>query len=67
LGLAHEESAQPFSAAFVGQYDLSSPSSAQRAAEALVQKDLIDRDNGTFVVLDRFFQRWIVRQHGGRG
>jgi len=67
LGLAQEEDVQPFSSAFVGRYDLGSPSSAQRAAEALMQKDLIDRDNGTFVVLDRFFQRWIVRQHGGRG
>ena len=66
LGLAQEEDVQPFSSAFVGRYDLGSPSSAQRAAESLTQKDLIDRDNGSFVVLDPFFQRWIVRQHGGR-
>lgn len=70
LGLAQEstrqerEEVKPFSADFVNRYRLGSPSSAQRAAEALMEKDLVDRDNGSFVVLDRFFQRWVIGQHG---
>ena len=72
LGLAQESTdreggdVKPFSSDFVSRYRLGSPSSAQRAAEALMEKDLIDRDNSSFVVLDRFFQRWVVRQHGQR-
>lgn len=65
LGLAQETGeVQPFSSTFVDRYRLKSPSNAQRAADALMEQDLIDRDNGSFVVLDRFFQRWVVRQHG---
>jgi hypothetical protein len=65
LGLAQESGdVQPFSSEFVRRYQLGSPSSVQRAVEALMEKDLIDRDNGSFVVLDRFFQRWVLRQHG---
>ena len=64
LGLAKERGdVQPFSAEFVQRYQLGSASSVQRAVEALMEKDLIDRDNGSFIVLDRFFQRWVVRQH----
>lgn len=65
LGLAQETgTVQPFSSAFVSKYRLGSPSSAQRAADALMERELIDRENSSFVVLDRFFQRWVVRQHG---
>jgi hypothetical protein len=61
-GLASESpGVQPFSAEFVGRYELGSPSSAQRAAEALATRDLIDRENGSFAILDRFFRLWIRR------
>lgn len=62
-GLASEPPGvpQPYSAAFVNRNGLGSPSSAQRAAEALTERDLIDREGGSFVVLDRFFRLWIRR------
>ena len=50
---------QPYSADFVHDTGLGSPSNAQRAAEALLERDLIDRENGSFVILDRFFQLWM--------
>jgi hypothetical protein len=35
------------------------PSNAQRAVQALLAKDVIDRDNGCFLITDRFFRLWI--------
>ena len=64
-GLASEEErpAKVFSSAFLGRYGLGSASSAQRAAGTLIDRDVIDRDNGSFVVADRFFRIWIQRMH----
>lgn len=64
-GLASEEErpAKVFSSAFLGRYGLGSASSAQRAAATLIDRDVIDRDNGSFVVADRFFHIWIQRMH----
>lgn len=53
--------ATPFSADFVRTWRLGSASNAQRAAESLLKLDLIDRDNGTFVITDRFLRLWIGR------
>ena len=50
-----------FSADFVSRYGLGSPSSAQRAAQSLLNKDLIDRDQGTYLITDRFFRLWVAR------
>ncbi|MGH9555591.1 MAG: AAA family ATPase [Terriglobales bacterium] len=62
-GLAQEPGkVQPFSAEFTQRYGLGSASNAQRAIEALLEKDAIDRDNGSFVIVDRFFRIWIQRQ-----
>ena len=61
-GLAGEPArAKPFSAGFLQRYGLNSPSNAQRASEALLARDVIDRDNGSFIVTDRFFKIWIQR------
>lgn len=61
-GLASEpKDVQPFSSSFVQRHGLGTPSSAQRAAEALIERDLIDRENGSYVVIDRFFRLWIRR------
>lgn len=64
-GLASEEEkpAKVFSSAFLQRYGLGSASSAQRAAATLIDRDVIDRDNGSFVVADRFFRIWIQRTH----
>jgi hypothetical protein len=50
---------KPFSTDFIGRYGLGSPSNAQRAVEGLLNKDIIDRDNGSFIISDRFFRIWI--------
>jgi hypothetical protein len=48
-----------FGGEFVSRHRLSSASNAQRAVEALLAKDVIDRDNGSFLITDRFFRLWI--------
>jgi hypothetical protein len=59
-GLAVEQSGvKVFAGEFVHRHGLSSASNAQRAIEGLLAKDVIDRDNGSFVISDRFFRLWI--------
>jgi len=63
-GLASEEKpTKVFSSAFLQRYGLGSASSAQRAAEALIDRGVIDRDNGSLVIADviPFFDIWIQR------
>ena len=59
-GLAAEAAGvKVFGGEFVSRYGLSSASNAQRAVEALLGKDIIDRDNVSFLITDRFFRLWI--------
>jgi AAA+ ATPase superfamily predicted ATPase len=59
-GLASETGkVQPFSSEFIGQYGLGSGSNVQRAVDSLIEKDVIDRDNGSFLISDRFFRLWV--------
>jgi uncharacterized protein len=59
-GLAHEAAkVQPFSAEFIGTYALGSASNVQRVVDSLLEKDVIDRDNGSFLISDRFFRLWV--------
>ena len=59
-GLAGESAGvKVFGGAFVGRYGLGSASNVQRAVESLLQRDIIDRDNGSFLITDRFFRLWI--------
>jgi len=59
-GLACEPTdVQPFAAEFLRRYGLRSPSTAQRAVKTLLQRDIIDRENGSLVITDRFFRIWI--------
>jgi hypothetical protein len=59
-GLASEPAGvKVFGGEFVSQHGLSSASNAQRAVEALLVRDIIDRDNGSFLITDRFFRLWI--------
>lgn len=59
-GLATEPAGvKAFAGEFVEKYGLTSASNSQRAVEALLAKDVIDRDNGSFVISDRFFRLWI--------
>lgn len=59
-GLAHEPPrVKPFSSEFVQSYGLKSASNAQRAAESLLERDVIERDNSSFLITDRFFAIWV--------
>jgi hypothetical protein len=59
-GLADRETPpQPFSSDFTRQYGLRSASNAQRAADSLVAKDLIEREASSYVINDRFLRLWI--------
>lgn len=63
-GLADRETPpQPFSSDFTRQYGLRSASNAQRAADSLVAKDLIEREAASFVINDRFLRLWISQLH----
>ncbi len=62
IGLASEpEGVQVFGADFVRTYRLQAASTVQSAIRALFDRDLIDRDNGSFLILDRFFRLWVRR------
>ncbi len=62
MGLAHEgPGVAPFSGAFVQDYLLGTASNAQRAAQALLERDVIDRDDGSFTITDRFLRIWLRR------
>jgi uncharacterized protein len=59
-GLASEAGkVQPFSSEFIGKYGLGSGSNVQRVVDSLLEKDVIDRDNGSFLISDRFFRLWV--------
>jgi len=61
-GLALEsKGVKTFSSEFFLKYGLRSASNVQRAAEALLERDIIDRENGYFVIIDRFFKIWIKK------
>ena len=49
------------SAAFVNKYHLQSPSSVSSALKALLDKDLITHEKGTYSVHDQFFGLWMMR------
>jgi hypothetical protein len=62
-GLAVEpRGVKPFSSAFTRRHGLRSASNAQRASEALVERDVVDPEDGSFVIVDRFFRLWILDQ-----
>lgn len=59
-GLASEPArVKVFGGEFVSRYGISSASNAQRVVQALLAKDIIDRDNGSFLISDRFLRLWI--------
>ena len=52
---------KPFSSEFLSRHKLGSPSSTQRAVQSLLERDIVDHENGSFVILDRFFRLWIQK------
>jgi uncharacterized protein len=57
---------KPFGTDFIKHSDIGSASNVQRAADALLIKDLIDRnESGSFVIPDRFLKLWLQRRISG--
>ena len=61
VALSKEEYPEVFSKDFLKQYGLGASSSIQKAIKKLLEKDLILQENGSYVILDLFFLRWIRR------
>jgi hypothetical protein len=54
-----ENKAKPFSAEFLQRHRLGSASSAQRVIHSLLDKDLVDQENSSYIILDRFLRLWL--------
>lgn len=50
------------SGAFINKYKLMSSSSVSSALKALLDKDLITQEGGTYMVYDQFFGMWLQRE-----
>ena len=55
---------QVFASGFLRKYQLGSSSNVQRAVELLLKKDIIDKEEGSVVIPDRFFRLWINSKQG---
>jgi uncharacterized protein len=51
-----------FSSAFTTKHALGSPSSVQRAAKGLEDRDVIERDAKRYFIIDRFFKIWLRKR-----
>ena len=58
----HGPCPRPYGGEFLGLAGLRSPSSAQRAADALIERDLLDMDGNALVIVDRFLRLWVRRR-----
>lgn len=62
VGLTDEHNRmKPFSATFLRRYRLGTASSAQRVVDTLLERDIIDHEGRSFIILDRFFRMWIQK------
>lgn len=59
MALACEERSDVYSNEFLNRYNLGSASGIQKALRALIEKDVLDRENGKYLIVDIFFKRWI--------
>jgi len=60
LSLAKEETApEIFSSEFIKKHNLSSPSSVQKAIKVLLEKEIIEKNNGKYIFIEVFFKRWL--------
>ena len=59
--LAKEEYPEIFSKKFLEKYGIGPASSIQKALKNLLKKELVQQENGSYVVYDLFFKKWIRR------
>lgn len=60
------ENEKIFTTSFTQKYQLDSLSGFQRTLDSLINKDLIDRTNSEYSIIDVFFKRWILGLHENR-
>ena len=61
VALAKEEYPEVFSEKFLETYGLGPSSSIQKALKKLLKKELVRQENGSYVIYDLFFRKWIRR------
>ena len=61
VALAKEESPEVFGKKFLETYGLGPSSSIQKALKKLLKRELIQQENGSYIVYDLFFKKWIRR------
>jgi len=59
--LAKEEYPEIFGKKFLETYGIGPASSIQKAIKKLLKKELIQQENGSYVIYDLFFKKWIRR------
>ena len=59
-----ERGVEVFGSSFIKQNNLKSASSAQRVVENLLERDIIDREEGSYFIADRFFHLWVKGRVG---
>jgi hypothetical protein len=55
----------PLRVEMLSRFGISQPSVMIRALKSLVEKDLIDKENGSYEIMDIFFRQWIRRYISG--
>jgi uncharacterized protein len=63
--LAAEQPGHPFSADYRRRHDLPPASSVQKAARALVERELVAHDGGAYRIGEPFLAEWIAANIGG--
>ncbi len=61
VALAKEEYPEVFSNKFLETYGLGSSSSIQKALKKLLKKELVQQENGSYIIYDLFLKKWIRR------
>ena len=61
---AEERGIQLYSARMTKEHRLGSPSSIRRSLDSLVEKDIVDTQDGDAYITDRFFRLWIEKHMG---
>ena len=51
-----------FSADFLREYGLGSASTVQRTVSTLIDRDLVDKTNDIYSIMDMVFKRWVITQ-----
>lgn len=54
----------PFSSVFLKKEGIATADSFRKALEALVQKGLIEKESGSYVIYDVFFREWLKKRGG---